>query len=65
MTLDEKIEKMSEEKREVLAALAAEEGMTLKEYLIDLYEWGEENVPKKNVIVVWNSTTGDIIQNSK
>jgi hypothetical protein len=49
-------------KRAGLEGLAADEGMTLVEYLIDLYSWSEVAQPG-NVIVVKNSTTGDIIQN--
>jgi hypothetical protein len=60
--IEQHIRKMDRKKRATLEAIAADEGMTLVEYLIDLYGWGDSN-GTGNVIIINNSATGDIIQN--
>jgi homoserine acetyltransferase len=63
LEIQQHIKKMPAKKRATLEAVAADEGVTLVEYLIDLYGWGDSN-GTGNVIIIKNSNTGDIIQNA-
>lgn len=60
--IEKYIENMDEEKRAKLELFAGLEDMTLIDYLIDLYNWA--NVQSGNTIIIKNSTTGNITQNS-
>ena len=62
--IQKKIDELDPEKRAKLQAMADEEGVTLYEFLTDLADFKDEVEGKSGsrVIVVKNSSTGDIIQ---
>lgn len=62
--IQEKIDKMNDKKRATLQALADTDGVSLYNFLAGLIDFKRKTEDSgSKVIIVKNSTTGDIIQN--